>query len=111
MQARLKAEIWIKAHIRRCYALDMPAYLRHRGDPDAGGILVKINRFEAGCELLEPMMDMHGGRAWMRASGPAPVEETAAEEAISRRLKTDPDLWVIEIEDREGRHELDEPVL
>lgn len=111
MQPRLKAEIWVTGHIRRCYALDMPAYLRHRGDRDAGGILLKINRFEAGCELLEPTMDRSGQRAWMRASGPEPIDEAEADAAIARRLKTDPDLWVVEIEDRDGRHALDEPIL
>ncbi|MGY8791176.1 MAG: DUF1491 family protein [Pseudomonadales bacterium] len=31
--------------------------------------------------------------------------------AISRQRSFDPDLWVIEVEDREGRYLLDEPGL
>ena len=35
----------------------------------------------------------------------------AANEAIARQRGFDPDLWVLEIESREGRHLLDEPGL
>jgi len=111
MQPRLKSEIWVKAHIRRCFAHDIPAFLRRRGDGAAGGILIKINRFEAGCTVLEPTMSLDGGRAWIRATGPEPVDEARADALIDQRLRTDPDLWVVEIEDRDRRHRLDEPVL
>jgi len=111
MPPRLKAELWVSAHIRRCFAADIPAFLRRRGDADAGTVLLKINRFDAGCTVLEPSVDLSGNRAWLRATGPAPVEDAKAEEVIAKRLRTDPDVWVLEIEDRDGRHQLDEPEL
>lgn len=111
MGPRLKTEIWVKAHMRRCRVDGLDAYLRHRGHAEAGGILLKIARFAEGCELLEPTTGMNGARAWMRTSGPAPVDDARAEETIARRLARDPDLWVVEIEDPEGRHSLDEPVV
>lgn len=111
MLPRLKAEIWVKAHIRRCFATDMAAFLRHRGEAESGAVLLKINRFEAGCELLEPTMSMAGGRAWMRVTGPEPKPDAEVEAMIERRLKVDPDIWVLEVEDPHGRHVLDEPVV
>ncbi|GEQ97589.1 hypothetical protein JCM17844_12260 [Iodidimonas gelatinilytica] len=108
---RLKSELWIKAHIRRCQALDLEAFLRHRGDVDAGGILLKINGFNRGSQLLEPTMAMDGGRAWIKSTGPQPVDDRHVEEMIEKRLARDRDLWVLEIEDPHGRHQLDEPIL
>ena len=110
MHLRLKAEIWALAHIRRCNAMGLDAFLRHRGAAVGGGILLKINRFDAGCELLEPMTDLDGTRVWMRLGGEDGLSDESAEAKIARRLASDPDLWVIEIEDREGRHRLDEPI-
>ncbi len=110
MHLRLKAEIWAAAHIRRCNAMGLGAFLRHRGAAVGGGILLKINRFEKGCELLEPMTRLDGTRIWMRLGGTDGLDDASAEAKIARRLASDPDLWVIEIEDREGRHQLDEPI-
>ena len=44
------------------------------------------------------------------ACGPDWVEEADADAYIDRRVKNDPDLWVLEIEDREGRAFLDEKI-
>jgi hypothetical protein len=37
--------------------------------------------------------------------------EAEVDAALSRQRGFDPDLWVIEVEDREGRHLLDQPGL
>ena len=111
MQPRLKSEIWAMALIRRCAAVDVPAVLVRRGDASAGVVLVKVNRLGAGCTVYSPTTQGDGSRAWLAATGADPVEETEADAYIERQVGYDPDLWVIEIEDREGRHFLDEPVL
>lgn len=111
MSPRLKTEIWIKAHIRRCRVAGIDAYLRHRGHAEAGGILLKIDHFAAGCELLEPTTGLDGERVWMRISGHAAVTSARAEEVIARRRAHDPDLWVVEIEDPNDAHSLDEPII
>lgn len=110
MQPRLTAEIWVKAHIRRCAVADIPAFVARHGDDTAGSVLVKVNRLEAGCTVFTPANRGDGERIWLRATGADPVPEAEAEAYIARQLRTDPDIWVLEIEDRAGRHLLDEPI-
>ena len=110
MQPRLKTEIWVKAHIRRCWSADVHAYLVHRGDEAGGTVLIKLNTGAEGCAVLQPVPSLNGGRQWLRATGPELVGEAAADAYIQRQINFDPDLWVLEIEDREGRHFLDDPV-
>jgi|FLOH01.1.fsa_nt_gi hypothetical protein len=114
MTNRLKTEIWIQAQIRRCFIENTPAFVVSRGDVERGGVLLKVNHFEHGCEVLQPTTDMNGGRVWMRLTGDVMVNEHDADDIISKRHQYDMDLWVVEIEDSNGHfnieHFLDEPV-
>ncbi len=111
MEARLKAEIWVKAQLRLCDVALIPAFVVHKGDLDAGAVLIKVNRQVAGCVVLSRVYTETGTRAWMRATGETPVEEADADAYIRRQLDFDPDLWVLEIEDRDGRYEPDDTIL
>jgi len=110
MIPRVTAELWIKAHIRRCGALAIPAMVVRRGDDQAGAIIIKINHLGPGCMVLAPANTMEGGRQWRRATGDDLVAEAEADAYIARQLNMDPDIWVLEIEDREGRHLVDDIV-
>jgi len=110
MPARLTAEFWIKAHVRRCMAEAIPAVVARRGDSSAGAVLIKLNRFEHGCTVFAAGNSLDGGRVWRRATGAEPVPEAEADAYIERQIGYDPDIWVLEIEDRDGRHLLPEPV-
>jgi hypothetical protein len=48
---------------------------------------------------------MTGERRWVELSSGA---ERAVDDTVARQRGFDPDLWVIEVEDRQGRHLLDE---
>jgi hypothetical protein len=111
MATRLKAELWIKAQVRICEAQGAQAFVVRRGDETAGAIIVKVNSLDGKAVLLEPATTADGARAWMRVTGSEPVAEADADAAIGRAIKRDPDLWVLEVEDRQGRHFLTEPVL
>jgi len=76
-----------------------------RGDPDAGTVLVKLNRFEAGVTRLHPGEPRSTtNRPGAAAPEPAPVAEGRCRRPISPRQgpRAIPDLWVLEIEDRKG---------
>ena len=90
------------AEIRRCRVNGIDAYLVRRGDEHAGAILIKHNRFEAGCTVYVPTTSPDGGRAWRRGTGDDPLPEGDADAYIARQRGYDPDLWVIEIEDPRG---------
>jgi GMP synthase (glutamine-hydrolysing) len=110
-EARLKTRLVVQAAVRLCSVRAIPVAVTRRGDEDAGTILVKLNRRELGCTVLVETRAPDGARAWLRATGEAPVDETAADAYIERQVKRDPDLWVVEIEDREGRSAFDGRIL
>lgn len=102
-EARLKTELWVQACVRRGNIDGIAVMVVHKGDPTGGSVLVKLNRFEHGCTVLAETRDAAGARAWIRGTGPEPVEESVADAYIARNRQYDPDLWVVEIEDRAGR--------
>ena len=106
-EVALKAGIWVQAQIRVCDKNALPAVVVRRGNPDAGTILLKLNRFDAGYEVLTQVRTAEGNRAWMRSIGDNPVQESEADAYIERQLKFDPDIWVLEIEDSDCRNEID----
>jgi hypothetical protein len=106
---RLRPDIWVKAVLRLCATRDLPAFVVHRGDPDAGAVLLKLNRLEHGAVVLSQTRDIDGAMRWIRASGgDGSVPDADAEAIVQRHIQRDPDLWVIEIEDRQGRHPIDD---
>ena len=107
MQPRLKSGLWVKALIRRYDGQAIPAFVLRKGDADAGAILVKVNRREDGCVVLNRMQNPAGDLVWQRATGTAPVDEAAADAYIARQAGRDPDLWVVEIEPRSSEITLD----
>lgn len=110
-EARLKTEIWIKAHIRKCAVHNIPVMVVRRGDATAGNLIIKLNLLGGGFQLLMPDTDWQtNSRYWRLAMGAEAVDEAEADAYIERQVGYDRDLWVIEMEDREGRHMLDEPV-
>lgn len=94
---RLKAGIWVAAALRLGHASGKPGMLLRKGDADAGGVLVVL-RGRGGNMVLSQFRDTHGEPAWMRATGPTPVDEQATEHYVKKQLSYDSDLWVIEFE-------------
>ena len=89
----------------------MPVFVVRRGYADAGAVLLKLNLLDGTAMVLSQVRTAEGDLAWMRATGPAPVPETEADAYVERQVRYDPDLWVLELEDREARHPRDEPVI
>ena len=106
---RLTSDIWVSAYLTRLRLADIPAFVVRRGDATAGAGLVKLNLLDGQGIVFQRSFDLQSGaRNWLELiSG----DEADLELAIVRQRDFDPDLWVIEVEDRLGRHLLDEPGL
>ena len=99
--------IWVSAQVRICDRAFIPATVVRRGDPDAGTVLLKLNRFEQGVTVYAQTTSSGDEPTWSRGTGPTPVSEAEADAYIERQVKYDPDVWVLEIEDRRGRYKMD----
>ncbi|MBI1320939.1 MAG: DUF1491 family protein [Candidatus Hydrogenedens sp.] len=107
---RLATHLWVAAHLSLGSTRGIPMVVVRRGDPSRGAVLLKLYRPGIGCTVLTQVRD--GERlCWSRGTGPAPVGEADADRYIARQIKVDPDLWVIEIDDRDGVHWVDGPLL
>jgi hypothetical protein len=106
---RLTADFWVAAYLARLRQADIPVYIVKKGDPVAGAVVVKCATLDGRARARERIADlMTGGRRWeMMVEGP----ETEVDAVLQRARARDPDLWVIEVEDRQGRDLLDEPGL
>ncbi len=103
---RLTARFWVDAYLARLRLADIPAFVVAHGDDTGGAVLVKLNTLDGQASLYQRAFDlMTGGRAWTTLSDGA---EADVDEAVARQRGYDPDLWVIEVEDRQGRHLLDQ---
>lgn len=108
---RLKTELRVQAWVRQCATQGLMATVARKGEPESGALMLKINRFAAGCEVYTGVSAPDGREAWMRGLGPAPVPEKDADAYLARQAKYDPDLWVLEIEDPKVQFTLDGPIL
>jgi hypothetical protein len=105
----LSTDLWAGALIRRAEIAGAFATVARKGDARAGTVLVKtLNRRSGEARLYAEAFRGEGERVWMQ---PVPSQEEAELDAyVERQTRIDPDLWLIEIEDAEGRHFLTEPV-
>ena len=106
---RLTADFWVHAYLARLRLADIPAFVTSHGDDTSGAVLVKLNTLDGRAQAFHRTFDlMTGARKWdLLAEG----AERDVDGSIAKQRSFDPDLWVVEVEDRLGRHLLDEPGL
>ena len=103
---RLAAEVWVSAYLARLRVEAIPAFIVVRGDRTAGAVLVKLNTLDGQAVCYHRSVDlMTGARRWVVL---AEGEEAEVDASVGRQRDFDPDLWVIEVEDRAGRHLLEQ---
>jgi hypothetical protein len=107
--SRLRSDFWVSAYLRRCGVEGVDAVLRKRGAAEAGAVFVKVDQLDGTASLYGPapqlFLDESGERLFMpvlQAVTPLDVEER-----MTRELRFDSDLWLVEVDDRAGRHFLD----
>ena len=104
--ARLTTRFWVDAYLARLRIYDIPAFVVAHGDDTGGAVLVKLATLDGNAAVFQRSFDLQSGeRQWVELSAGT---ERDVDEAITRQRGFDPDLWVIEVEDRQGRHLLDQ---
>ena len=96
--SRLSASVEASALIRRAEADGGFAMVLHRGDSERGALLLVIRSRDRHVTCLERMLSQDGGYRWTQV-GPATEESPEMlTEFLSRRLRFDEDLWLIELD-------------
>jgi hypothetical protein len=103
-EARLPTSLWVDGHLRQLNARGVPYYIVHKGAYASGTVLLKLNGLENGSRLLGQVRDMDGNLGWMAVLGDGWLAETEVDAYIRRAVDRDPDVWVVEIEDRSGEN-------
>ncbi|WP_297300483.1 DUF1491 family protein [uncultured Methylovirgula sp.] len=107
---RLRSDLWVAAYLRRCNVEGASAYLRRRGAAEAGAIFVKIDRLDGQAALFGPAPQSllgEGERLFVQAHKEDWLAPASIEARLRRELEFDTDLWIVEVEDRQGRNFLD----
>jgi hypothetical protein len=109
---RLKSSIWVAAYLRRCQTEGVFGAVRRRGSEEAGAVFVKVALLDGTAMLYAPapQSSYDESRPVDRvfvASPPQAVEERNIEERLHKEIAFDPDVWIVETEDKAGRHFLE----
>ncbi|WP_029604773.1 DUF1491 family protein [Kozakia baliensis] len=92
IEARVKTGFWARALLRRIAATGRSAMVLHRGDEDAGAVLITLMDRKGGFAILR---ESSANQGWERVT----LADAAASDAyIARQRNYDPDLWVLELE-------------
>lgn len=104
--------MWVAAYVRRCHIEGAYAVVRRKGSSEAGAIFVVLDHldgrqtlFAQAPQSLVPEDGVAFDRVFTPIDGVS--DGLAVKERLVREEKFDPDLWVVDIEDRQGRHFLD----
>ncbi len=105
--SRLAAGLWVSAYLHRLGLEGIPAHIVRRGDATAGAVVVKTATLDGQARARQRGFDLATGqRCWLPLIDGAEAEVDAR---LAREAQIDPDLWIVEVEDRRGRDLLDQP--
>ena len=110
---RLKLSIWVQAYLRRCAIEGAYEVVRRRGAEEAGAVFVKVDRLDGTADLFGPAPQstfddtQPVDRAFIACLKAQPAENAAAESYLASQIRFDPDILIIEVEDKAGRNFLD----
>jgi len=110
---RLKTSLWVAAYLRRCQVEGSFAVVRRRGAEEAGAVFVRISRLDGTSDLFGPApqstldASLGADRTFTASFPRQPAPDDAVEAKLTREMKFDPDLWIVEVEDTAGRNFLD----
>lgn len=112
---RVRSDIWVRAYLRRCQRYGAPVVIVRRGDEAAGAIFIYIDRLDGSVSLYGPapagLAGTENERRWIQCFAADAVPSGEAAAYLTRQSGFDPDIWIVAVEDRAGRHFLGEETL
>jgi hypothetical protein len=102
----------VAAYLRRCQTEGVFGAVRRRGAEEAGAVFVKVALLDGTAMLYTPAPQSAYDESRpvdrvFAPSPPQPVEERKIEERLQKEISFDPDVWIVETEDKAGRHFLE----
>ena len=98
---RLTTRFWVDAYLARLRVNDIAAFVVTHGDDTAGAVLVKSATLDGQAKLYQRSYDfLENTRVWAILSE---GDEPDVDASIAKQRQFDSDIWVLEVEDREGR--------
>jgi hypothetical protein len=108
---RLRSDIFVSAYLRRRNGENAFAVVRRRGAEEAGAVFVCIDRLDGTADLYGPAPqsvfdDASPERLFQRltTAGATPAD---VEARLQKEMRFDPDVWIVDVEDRSGEPRLD----
>lgn len=108
MEERLPTHLFVQSHLWRLSAAGTPAYVLRKGERESGLIILKVTVPFQGSRMFTQGRDIHGRLGWQPGANGNVIDEMEAQAFIDRHVKRDPDLWVIEVETRDGSNPLED---
>ncbi|MCC2113597.1 MAG: DUF1491 family protein [Hyphomicrobiales bacterium] len=110
---RLTSAFWVSAYLRRCDGHGVPGVVVRRGNAEAGAIFIRVDRLDGTVDLYGPAPqtvfseETSGDRLFVPLGPGEPEAVADADNRLAREVSFDSDLWIVEIESRDGTSYLD----
>ena len=109
---RLRADFWVAAYLRRCNGAGASAVLQRRGNAEAGAVFILVDCLDGGVILLGPAPQSENAadgidRVFARQHREPVIDAQTAQARLAKEIAFDSDLWVVAVEDRQGRSFVD----
>jgi hypothetical protein len=111
-----RADFWVKAYVRAVAAGGAFAAVLRHGDDDRGAVLIAVSALDGTAALYVPapgylIPEARAGDRMWTVGLPAGTPEGEVAARLEKEKGFDPDIWIVEVEDRVGRHFLDDWLL
>lgn len=102
MDARLPTHLEVGALIRQVNAAGGFGTVIHKGDANAGTILIVLTENGTNPRIYERMPAIDGSRNWHLRQTQDADKQRETEEYLAARSAQDPDLWIVELDIAHG---------
>ena len=100
----LPTELWLTTQLHTLSLSGIPYYIVNKGNHASGMVMVKMSSIEMNaeppCPLYQQQRNIDGEMGWIEIYDDTNIAQEQVDAYIRRAIDRDPDLWVVEIENR-----------